>query len=174
MLLGSLYIQFATMIFKFLMFGLLSLPCIRDYKYVTKARNFFTDGLFWNEVLEFLFGAYTEILFALAIHSNKVHWTDKSNYAPNISWIFFIIVAIGLPIWLSCFLKKNYSRLSEDSFQEKYSQGYIGVGVIKLQNAPYAILRPILYLVRRLVLVSILYYGRDMSVVLAIDLLLGN
>jgi hypothetical protein len=103
------------------MFGLLSLPCIRDYKYVTKARNFFTDGLFWNEVLEFLFGAYTEILFALAIHSNKVHWTDKSNYTPNISWILFLIVALGLPIWLCCFLKKNYSRLSEDSFQEKYS-----------------------------------------------------
>jgi hypothetical protein len=174
MIMGSLYIQFAILIFKFLIFGLLSISCIRDYKYVAKVRIFLTDGLFWNEVFEFLFGAYTEILFALVIHSNKVNWAHKSNFAPNVSWLFFLIIALGLPFWLFYFLKKNESRLSEDSFQEKYSQGYVGVGGIKLQNCPYAIFRPIFYLVRRLILVSILYYGRDISVVLAIDLLLMN
>jgi hypothetical protein len=101
-------------------------------------------------------------------------WTHYSYYAPNISWICFVILAFGFPIWLFIFLKKNYHRLHEDSFQEKYSKGYVGAGDIKLRNYPNAIFRPILYLVRRFILVSVLYYGRDLSVVLAIDLLLLN
>jgi hypothetical protein len=141
---------------------------------VAKVRIFLTDGLVWNDIFEFIFGAYTEILFALAIHSNNIKWTHYSHYAPNISLIFFMIVAFGFPIWLFIFLKKNYHRLHEDSFKEKYSKGYVGAGDIKLQNYPNVIFRPILYLVRRFILVSVLYYGRDLSVVLAIDLLLLN
>jgi hypothetical protein len=174
MIMGSIYIQFAILILKLVIFGFLSIPCIREYKCVTKTRKFLTDGLVWNEIFEFLFGAYTEILFALAIHFNKINWKHYNDYAPNISWIFFTIIALCFPIWLVYFLNKNYLRLHEASFQEKYSQGYIGVGDIKLQNYPYAIYRPILYLVRRVILVSILYYGRDLSVVLAIDMLLLN
>jgi hypothetical protein len=74
MIMGSIYIQFAILILKLVIFGFLSIPSIRDYKYVTKIRNFLTDGLVWNEIFEFLFGAYTEILFALAIHFNKINW----------------------------------------------------------------------------------------------------
>ena len=126
--LGSLYIQFALTLLKFVLHAFLSLPYIRGTKCITKTRNFFTSELIWNEVLEFIFGAYTEILFALALYHNHLDWTNYTYYAPNISFIFFLIVALFLPVGLLIFLRKNYTKLHEDKYQEKFSQGYLGVG----------------------------------------------
>jgi hypothetical protein len=65
--LGSLYIQFVLIVLKFLLRGFLSLPCIRGVKCIYKMKKFFTGDLLWNDVFDFLFSAYTEILFALAL-----------------------------------------------------------------------------------------------------------
>jgi hypothetical protein len=114
--LGSLYIQFAVLKAKLVLRGTLSLPCIRRYKCISKTRHLFTGDLLMNDVLEFLFSAYTEILFALALQSQHLDWSDYTNYAPLISWIIFVVLAVGLPIWLTYFLNKNRDRLHEDWF----------------------------------------------------------
>jgi hypothetical protein len=69
-----------------------------------------------NDVLEFLFSAYTEILFALALMSKYLEWSESSNYVALISWWFLAILVVGLPIWLTFFLTKNYYRLHEDYY----------------------------------------------------------
>lgn len=91
-------------------------------------------------------------------------------YAPLISWGFFLILGLALPFWLTYFLRKNYPILHEDHFKN-YSQG-IGLYNLKLKSNPYAIYRPVIFLVRRAFLVLILYYGRDTTPALTIGLLL--
>ena len=113
MLMGSLYVFFIIIIVKFLILGITSFPCIKNNKCVAKTRSFLTDGLVWNEVLEFLFSAYTEIAFSCLIHSNKLTWNKNNMIVPNISWLFFCVITISLPIYLFYFLKKMYPKLHE-------------------------------------------------------------
>jgi hypothetical protein len=67
MILGSIFLIFLLILTRLLFLGVTSLPLIRDVPSIISFRNKVTEGLAWNEVIEFLMGAYAEILFGICL-----------------------------------------------------------------------------------------------------------
>jgi hypothetical protein len=67
MTLGSIFLIFLLILTRLLFLGVTSLHRIRDIPAVSRVRDKVTEGLAWNEVLEFLMGAYLEILFGICL-----------------------------------------------------------------------------------------------------------
>jgi len=70
----------------------------------------------------------------------------------NIYMILHAVALVAYPIWLYCFLTKNYANLADEKLERKYSNAF---GNIQLDDNPKAIWQPILYLLRRLALACI-------------------
>jgi hypothetical protein len=67
MTLGSIFLIFLLILIRLLFLGVTSLHHIRDIPIVSRIRNKVTEGLVWNEVLEFLMGTYIEVLFGICL-----------------------------------------------------------------------------------------------------------
>jgi hypothetical protein len=124
MIMGSLYVVFIFLGIKLILRGLLSIKCIKNIGCVIKIKDFLTNGLIFNEIIEFMFAAYSEILFATVLHINKFNWTYKSNYSANISFCLFSALIFIFPIWLLILLWRNYDKLNKNEYLTTYSSAY--------------------------------------------------
>ena len=121
---GSLYVVFIFLGIKIILRGLLSIECIKNISCVIKIREFWTNGLIFNEIIDFMFAAYSEILFAAVLHINEFYWTYKSNYSANISFCLFSALIFIFPIWLLILLWRNYDKLNKNKYLETYGSAY--------------------------------------------------
>jgi magnesium-transporting ATPase (P-type) len=168
---GTLLILFSIILLKFMILGLINLGRCRDSRGAFYIKKYCTKGLIWQDTLAYFFSAYMEIVFSLLLHSNHMNWTDKGNYFPNISFYCFTFIVVALPIWLAIFLWTRYDRLNEDYYLETYGNIYNGINTV---SKPAAIFRPVLFLLRRLVIALVCFFMRDLPPTLAIIVLLLN
>ena len=82
MLVGSLFAIFVVVLVKFMIYALTGISSCKKIKCIAKFRNSISDGLVWNEMIEFIFSGYSEFLFGLALHNEK-NWANE-DILPNI------------------------------------------------------------------------------------------
>lgn len=95
--------------------------------------------------------SYIEICFACVMNYFNLVWSgEEYSYGVIINnvYLFFCTILIAFfPIWVLFFLKKNYEKLPEDEFKEKYDVIYEGSD---LNDNKASIWVPVIYCLRRL------------------------
>lgn len=115
--LGSLFIMFLGILLKLLIIFITSLPKIRDFSCAKKVKAFTAGNLLWSGILEYLFSAYSEIVFGVFLHSAEFTWKGSgSTVFPNLMYFCFATAAVLLPIWTIYFLQSRYKQLDEDYY----------------------------------------------------------
>jgi len=92
-----------------------------------------------------------EFAFACVMNYYAFEWTTGGMYMSNIYMFLHTFTLLAYPVWLYFFLRKNYLKLGDETFAEKYENAF---GNIRHDNSS-AIWHPILYVVRRLMLALI-------------------
>jgi hypothetical protein len=64
---GSLYLVFLYLVFRFIMLGLGKLTCCKNRKHLKKISDYFSKGLLWNPIIEFIVQSYMEISFSVIL-----------------------------------------------------------------------------------------------------------
>lgn len=82
----------------------------------------------------------------------------------------FVAIIVLMPVWQWIFLATKFEKLGDPYYRETYGSGYEGINL----NRAYSYFRPILYYVRRAVIVAILFLGRDLPPGIIISLLIIN
>jgi hypothetical protein len=155
MILGTLFIMLWLIIFKILIYGLTTCCCFKNYKCCLKISGKVSDGLFWNEIIDYMMSSYAEILFGLLLQSNNVNWDDRKDFLTNIIFFLFMTGAVFLPFWISIYFTKRYKLLMKDTYIERFGELYEN---IKIGENDYGIYRPVTFLLRRLAMVVSIYY----------------
>jgi len=113
-------------------------------------KNYYTTQ-FWGTPLDYIHSAYVEFSFACVMNFYVIDWASSGIYMSNTYMLLHALTLLAYPVWLYFFLSKNYHKLGDKEFAEKYGNAY---GKIR-HDSPSAIWHPILYVLRRLMLALI-------------------
>ena len=114
----------------------------------------FAATVYYNDILELFVNAYLEITFAVMLQSTiDLEWSTYDIYMSNILYVVFAAGAALTPFWLGYFLHTRYPRLGEEYYIETYGTAYEG---IDLENNKAAVYAPLVFVVRRLILATVL------------------
>jgi len=151
MLLGSMFLLFLWMFVKAFFWVLTAYRVFGRNRHLDKVLDFFVDGLFWTTPLEFIIEGYFPIAFAVSCSLENLQWDSYSCIGQSFMALFLGFFIIVLPFGLVWFLWSNKKDLANEElvkFGPAYQDLEDNEDLTKVE-----IFKPILFLVRRLLLV---------------------
>jgi len=110
------------------------------------------EGLFWSNFLDYVMQSYIELAFAVVINLYNLVWEGWGTYFSNALTVPYGLLVIFFPVYVYYFMTKYYDLFRYDAFKKIYGPIFYD---LEPWDTPEVKWQPILYLMRRLIIVII-------------------
>lgn len=150
---GTLFIAFVAY------FTLVLLAFFCQYICCCERVKYFGENLrkklFFGSFIQIIFESYSILAVSCFINLTRLSWSPFGEVLMSLTTIGFLILLLAFPFGYGTYIWKNFNRFNVIEFFEKHSEFY---KELNMRHGPMVLLQPIWFLVRRLVLATIVVF----------------
>jgi len=144
-------------VFACFMIGLALLYSCKKFARIARMRARFAKKVLWNPVLQLLNKTYWIVLMSALISLQSLRWQQFGTVLDSLLGIMFVVITIGLPVFLYVLWTKKFEDLDEEEVRERFGSFYENINTDEKSN----VLVPLYFYIRRIILSFTVIYFRD-------------